>query len=435
MENDEKNLNTESNDIAGNRIDGPVGNTAAKPGAPGAGTGIPGGPPRSDHAAAPAERSPAATSSEALAESETSVGQGAVGTSPAQQENHAVDPATLAPGEAYGGNFSNSTQGSYQDQERRDNQDSAPNRGEIGVQDEGGTTHGGFGNQNRLADYEPRHSAEDQYYGGPGRSGRQDNAYRAYDGRDERPDARSDYGFEVGAPTPNTSGQAADAAPAGPGTPSGPGRDNTNQPARADALSAHQNDNGSPTGPDRGFAADYGHTSLPGGAGTDPEPTGAARRNQNEDGQSSRGGYENQGRGGGRVGHALEEQGVGTDGLAPDQRGQQPLSSQGYGDRGRDEPNRAPDYQPGDSRNGYGQSYGGSEKQGTGSRGGSYNDTYDDSKPDSQAGSPAKGDQRREDLDQNYGKEAQQENRSADENSDDHGAPRRNAGRDGEADE
>ena len=100
-------------------------------------------------------------------------------------------PRRPGAGGAYGGNFSNSTQDSYRDQARRENQDSDPNRGEFGVQDQGGTTHGGFGNQNRLADYEPHNTAEDQYYGGPGRPGAQDNAYRSYDGRDERPDART----------------------------------------------------------------------------------------------------------------------------------------------------------------------------------------------------------------------------------------------------
>ena len=50
-------------------------------------------------------------------------------------------------------------------------------------------------------------------------------------------------------------------------------------------------------------------------------------------------------------------------------------------------------------------------------------------------GSPAKGDQRTEDTARNYGSAARQENRTGDDNSVDHGAPQRNAGRDGEADE
>ena len=419
MENEAQNLNTESNDIAGNRIDGPVGNTAARPGAPGHGTGIPGGPPVAGtpaptSAAAPAAAE-AAASSESLAASETSVGKGTVGDAGAGQENKPANPADLESNETYGGNFSNSTQDSYHDQDRRDNQDSDPNRGEFGVHSQAGTTHGGFGNQNRRADYEPNGTAEDRYYGGAGRPGPQDNAYRAYDGRDERADPNADYGFEAGAAPGNTSGQAAEAAPTGPGTLSGPRTDNTSQPGRADEASAFQNDNGSPIGPDRGYAADYGHTSLPGVPTEVPAAAGDVRRNQSEDGQSSRGGYDNQGTAGGRVGHAQEEQ--------------------GDADRDGEQPRPAPDYQTGDSRNGYGQSFGGSEKQGAGTRGGSYNDTYDDSKPNSQTGLPTPGAQRQEDLDANYGEAARQQNRTSEDNSDDHGAPRRNAGRAGEADE
>ena len=435
MENEANNLNTEDNDIAGNRIDGPIGNTAARPTAPNAGVGIPGGPPLTGGATAAGS-----VSNGALAAAETSPDQGTATGSSAPQENNKLDPADLAPAERYGGNFSNSTQGSYNDQSRRDNQDSDPNRGEFGAQDLEGTTHGGYGNQNRVSSYEPHNSAEDQYYGGAGKPGVQDNAYRAYDGRDELIDPQTEYGFVAGATTASTSGQAADEAPRGPGLPSGPHADNTNQPERTDAMSAHQNDNGSPVGPDRGFAADYGHTSLPGtGAEATPDPatTGAPRRNQNEDGQSSRGGYENQGRAGGPAGHGGEAQATSQGARAGDDQAERPLESQGYGDRGRDEPRREPDYRTGDDRNGYGRSFGGSVAQGTGSRGGSYNDQYDDSQPGSRAGSPAQGEQRIEDRDRNYGEAAREENRSdtGDDNAADHGAPRRNAGREGEGDE
>ena len=451
MNNEPETLNTEDNDIAGNRIGGPIGNTAARPGGPGTGTGIPGGAPAaSADAPAPDVSSPAASaSSESLVESEMNAGQGAVNDDDDEQENKEANPATLAPApsERYGGNFSDSTQGSYRDQNRRDNQDSDPNRGEFGAQDLGGTTHGGFGNQNRQADYEPRDSAEDRYYGGAGRPGPQDNAYRAYDGQDERPDPRTQYGFERGTATV-AAAPAAEARPTGAGAPSGPGYDNTNQPDRADPLSAHQNDNGSPIGPDRGFAADYGHTSLPGGVApaaavpaTDPA-AGSPRRNQGEDAQSSRGGYDNQGTAGGREGHRREAQHPGYDPntAAVGARGTQPSSSQGDGDRGREQPQETPDYRTGNDRNGYAQPEAqanqGDTAQGVGSRGGSYNDAYDDSRPGSTTGHPAPGDQRREDLDANYGQAAREENRADDaENQADHGAPRRNAGREGEGDE
>ena len=408
MENEETpNLNTEPNDIAGNRLDGPVGNTAAKPGRPGAGAGIPGGPPRASAESGEGDIAPAAPATELPA---------ARTAAPGNSQPPAGPAAPAGPAEAYGGNFSNSTQGSYRDADRRENQDSDPNRGEFGAQDLGGTTHGGFGNQDRRATYEPRGSAEDRYYGGPGAPGPQDNAYRAYDGRDERPDGRSASGFEPGAPP-------ADGAPARGSEYEGTPGDNRNQPDRADPASAHQNDNGSAPGPDRGYAPDYGHTSLPMAGAPTPDLAPDGLRNQTED-------YLPAPHGSGPQGRRAEPQPS-----AGDAPGQRPASSPGYGDRGREEPRRAPDFDTGSERTGYVQASGGDAAQGVGSRGGSYNDAYDDSKPGSPAGSPAQGDQRREDTDASYGQAAREENRAQGDDSADHGAPRRNAGRDGEADE
>ena len=422
MSHEPENLNTESNDIAGNRIDGPVGNTATQHTAPGTGVGQPGGAPSQPGS----DSQPTApVSSESLAASETSPGQGAIDGDDDLQENKEADPATLAPadsapGATYGGNFGNGTQDSYHDQRRRDNQDSDANRGEFGVESQQGTTHGGFGNQNRVADYEPRNSAEDQYYGGPGAPGVQDNSYREYDGRDERPDARTEYGFERGtAPAPH-GGEPAAPPTAQRGELGSPAGDNRNQPDRADAASAHQDDNGSRKGPDSGYAADYGHTSLPGaGADSSPAQPVAEHRNQTEDYLPTPSDTDSQG-------HAT------VPAATTDARGIQPADSQGYGDRGRNQPGAEPDFQTGGERNGYTQSQAnnGDTGQGIGSRGGSYNDAYDDSKPGSNAGSPAAGDQRREDRDANYGAAAREENRaSSDENEVDHGAPRRNEGR------
>ena len=384
MNNEPETLNTEDNDIAGNRIGGPIGNTAARPGGPGTGTGIPGGAPAaSADAPAPDVSSPAASaSSESLVESEMNAGQGAVNDDD-EQENKEANPATLAPApsERYGGNFSDSTQGSYRDQNRRDNQDSDPNRGEFGAQDLGGTTHGGFGNQNRIGDYEPRDSAEDQYYGGAGAPGFQDNAYRAYEGRDERPDSRTEYGFEVGtAPTPDLS---------------------------APAANSNQNDNGAVPGPDSGYANDYGHTSLRDETGNATARPEAGQRNQTEDYLPTQGDTD-----------AASRQ--------PDAQVDQNTNLAGTpGPRSADAEEPAPN-----ERTGYVQAPGGDTAQGMGSRGGSYNDAYDDSRPGSTIGSPAKGDQRREDMAQNYGAAAREENRVTDEENDvDHGAPQRNAGR------
>lgn len=398
MDNAPENLNTEENDIAGNRIDGPVGNTAAQH-TGGPGIGQPKGAAPAGHPA-PAENSAAPVSSESLAASETSVGEGAVDDDAEPQENKEANPADLVPEGSYGGNFGNSTQGSYHDEDRRENQDSDPNRGEFGVQSQSGTTHGGFGNQNRQADYEPNNTAEDKYYGGPGAPGEQTNAYRAYDGRDERSDSRTEYGFEPGT--------TVDLSP----SPS----------------SAHPNDNGSPKGTDSGYASSYGTTSLRAMQAPDTEPQASAapgldRRNQTEDYMPAPG--------------DINKPSTSEAAINPEANAPRPAGGQGYGDRGRNQPNDTPDFQTGGERNGYSQSQAnnGDSGQGVGSRGGSYNDAYDDSKPNSQAGSPAKGEERSEDRSQNYGSAARQENRTADENAPDHGAPQRNAGRDGEADE
>jgi hypothetical protein len=401
MENAEENLNTESNDIAGNRINGPVGNTAAQHG--GLSVGLPAGASAAGRPApanSPDTESPSApASSESLAASETSVGQGAIEPEGAPQENKEANPDDLKSTDTYGGNFSNSTQGSYRDEDRRENQDSDPNRGEFGVQQQGGTTHGGYGNQFREGITEHQGPADAKYYGqGVVRPGSGDlNAYRTYDGRDERPDNRSEYGFEAG----NTVA--------------------TNSSVKA----ADSNDNGSPKGTDSGYAQDYGHTSLRDAQGTasSGNSAGLDRRNQTEDYMPEPASPANT-----------------TAGVAnPETGGQRPASSQGYGDRGRDQPTETPDFGTGNERNGYVQptANNGDASQGTGSRGGSYNDAYDDSQPNSRAGSPAKGEERSEDRSQNYGAGAREENRSAsgDDNAADHGAPRRNAGRDGEADE
>ena len=421
MQSEPENLNTEPNDIAGNRIDGPVGNTATQHTGPGMGVGMPGGAPTPPDSVS----TPAPVSDEALAAAVVSPGQVAVEAEGPARENQSVDPASPAPGSAgsitYGGNFGNSTQDSYADQARRDNQDSDANRGEFGVKSQQGTTHGGFGNQDRQADYEPRNSAEDRYYGGPGAPGPQDNAYRAYDGRDERPDSRTEYGFDAGAAPATGAGEPAAEASAQRGSLGSPAGDNRNQPDRADAASAHQDDNGSRKGPGSGYAADYGQTSLPGTGGANSasgQPI-AEHRNQTEDYLPTPSETDSQGRA-----------------VAPaattDPRGSQPRSSEGYGDRDRDEPAAAPDFQTGDDRNGYtsAPANNGDTSQGVGSRGGSYNDAYDDSKKGSTAGSPAAGEQHTEDTAGNYGAEARQENRaSEEENNTDSGAPRRNEGR------
>ncbi|GAA4367090.1 hypothetical protein GCM10023185_38650 [Hymenobacter saemangeumensis] len=507
----EENLNTESNSIAGNPTNGPAGNTAARP-LPVSTSATPEGgsptqlPTAASMGAAGAVGRQNATSSEELAASATSAGMGGVGRPGSLQENKAADPSALKqparrgrkPGstnkaketptaaarpqgrakkeeqdstsrqpENYGGNFGNDMHGSYQDEARYDNQASDASRGEFGAFGRH-ATHGGYGNQNREFDYNRQGSAEDGYYGGPGRYGHQHNAYRDYDGRNERWDERRDYGYDRGfhpseeyydrrgsydRPRGNFSNgyhDYPDREQHSGNYNDGRGNrfDNRNQPDRGDYYSGRQNDNGSRQGRGGGYADDYGRSSL---GGRDPyghsryderrderggySQGGYSRRNQDEDYRSSRGGYDNQGSSGGRGGHREDDYSAGNRQGGVGSTGQRNRYGEGYGyGHSRSEQPRRPSYDTGDDRNGYGRSYQGNSSQGYGSQGGSYNDAYDDSRRDSRQGSPSRGDYRREDADRNYGQDQRPQYRSDDDH--DYGtAPRRNRGRDGEGDE
>jgi len=507
----EENLNTEPNSIAGNPVGGPAGNTAARP-LPVSTSATPqGGSPTQLPTAASMGKvgaTPVAGTSNAdLSAAATSAGKGGIDAG-GKQENKAVDPTSLnapakrgrKPGstnkaketpqaaakprgsarketpaasrqpENYGGNFGNDMHDSYQDQARYDNQASDASRGEFGAFG-GHATHGGYGNQNREADYQRHGSAEDRYYGGPGRYGPQHNAYREYDGRDERWDERRNYGYERGFhpdqgyddrrgsyDRPRGSfatgydgygNQGREYSSGNYNDGRGNRYDNRNQPDRGDYYSGRQNDNGSRQGRGGGYADDYGRSSLRGAnpygydrprydeyrddrRGYAPD---YSRRNQDEDYRSSRGGYDNQGSAGGRGGHREDDYGHWNRQGGAGNTGQRNAYGEGYGyGFNRNEQPRRPNYGTGDERNGYGRSYGGDSGQGMGSRGGSYNDAYDDSRRDSRNGSPARGDYRREDADRNYGQGQRPQYRPDDEP--DYGtAPRRNRGRDGEGDE
>lgn len=411
-----ENLNTEPNDIAGNRLGGPAGNTAAQPGVPP--VGVPPARP---------------VSSEQLAAAETGVGEGGVDDH-GQQENKEVDPAGLDPepgdpaaaGEpnAYGGNFSNATQDVFDDAARLDNQQADASRGEFGRQ---GThnTHGGYGNQYREADYKPRDSAEDRYYGGVGEPGPQHNSY--VQDRDQLVHANSPDAALPPAPGPVTPG------------PDGRGNqhDTRNLPDRADDRANQQNDNSAGPGQGPGYAADYGHTASGGGAPPTAAPTAVPPRNQGEDGRSSRGGYDNQGSANGPGGSAATGSAPAPPAMggtpAPDAAGK------GYGDKDYQGEAKRPDYATGDDRSGFGKGANAAQQaqyEGFGSKGGSYDDQYTASQPGTTGGSPAKGDHTQQEFDaKNSGPAARAASRPAgisDEQADT--APKPNAGR-AEADE
>ena len=389
---EEKDLNTEANYIAGNPLGGPAENTAARPG--------------------PAVGQPSAT--------------GHV-DGPAAHPN----PADLAeirkaqPSEIPDPNFNKSTRDVYNDQAHADNQASNADRGEFGVQGALGTTHGGFGNQFREGVTE--HGGIDRKYYGEGvvrADGGDVNAYQAYDGHDERPDVQA---------SPVEQAAVIDTPPARPVFAHQPtdGRgndfDNRNLPDRTDAAAAHQNDNGSVEVQGAGYAADYGHTSgvgLPRTAGQPLETPPAPGRNQSEDQRSSRGGYDNQGSAGGEhrdsTGTAQQPAG-GVAPSGPDAPHAPQGEGYGYGHQRSEQP-KPSDPHTGAERQGNTvgtklATDGGDTSQGYGSKGGSYNDKNPGARPDadrqSQPTTDASATPPASDTD--YGS-----------------APRRNAGRDDE---
>lgn len=327
----------------------------------------------------------------------------------------------------YGGNFGNDVQNSYNDPMRQANQESSINRGEVGVQGHLGATHGGFGNQYRSGITEHEGPAEPRYYGdGNVRPGTGDqNAYRAYDGRDDQP---AEQGHAVrDTPTPPAMNFAAPSPTDGRGD----SYDNRNLPSKGGADAAFQNDNGAPT-VGAAYAADYGHTSgakLPPGTPSNHLEMGPNGHGQLEDEHSSRGGYDNQGSQGGRA-HDQQPAATGQGAPAPVNAPDAP-QGEGYGyGHERSEQARATSPDTGDSRNGFGPggSKEGDASQGHGSRGGS----YDDQNPGARG--PGYDDYTSQDKAKNYGQEQREDFRPADGDQPKEGdygpSPRRNNGRD-----
>ncbi len=387
-------------------------------------------------------------SSEELFDSEMDAGKGAVEPG-GEQDNREAKPADVEAAPApptdsnqpnvYGGNFGNDVQNSFQDHDRASNQRADANRGEFGEQGTLGGTHGGFGNQYRefdtAAERPAAEATEEKYYGeGASEPGLQDNAYRAYDGRDQRPSQQGHAVRDTPAPpTMDFNANITNRPPATDGR--GNVEDNRNLPGKTGEAAAFQNDNGAPT-VGSAYAPDYGHTSgvgLPAGTPGNHVAGGPGGRNQQEDQHSSRGGYDNQGSQGGRShdqqpgGNAPAGQGAPAPVNAPDAP-QNP--GYGYGHE-RSEEAQPTSPNTGDSRNGFGPagSKEGDTSQGYGSKGGS----YDDQNPGARG--PEHDNFTNQDKAQNYGQDKRDDFRPADgdkpQDADDT-APRRNAGRDNE---
>jgi hypothetical protein len=386
-------------------------------------------------------------SSKELFDTEQSVGTGAVEEGD-QQANKEANPDDVIAAPApptdskqpnvYGGNFGNDVQNSFQDHDRASNQRSDANRGEFGEQGTLGATHGGFGNQyretNPAAEHPSAEATEEKYYGqGAAQPGLQHNAYRDYDGRDERP---AQQGYAVrDTPTPPTM-DFKDSITSRQSATDGRGntQDTRNLPDKTGADAAFQNDNGAfNVGP--AYADDYGHTSgvgLPAGTPDRHLPLGPNGHGDIEDERSSRGGYDNQGSQGGRShdGQPGDAPAAGTGAPAPVNSPDAPQSEgYGYGHQ-RSEQEQAGNPNTGDSRSGFGPggSQEGDTSQGHGSQGGS----YDDENPGARG--PAYDNFTQQDKAKNYGQEQRDDFRPADgdkpQDADYGAAPRRNAGRD-----
>jgi hypothetical protein len=375
-------------------------------------------------------------SSKELFDAEQSVGKGAVEDGD-QQENKEANPDDLTTAPApptdstqpnvYGGNFGNDVQNSFQDHDRASNQRADANRGELGQQEYNkGATHGGYGNQfreiNTAAEHPAAEATEEKYYGqGASRPGAQHNAYRAYDGRDLAP---AQQGHAV-ADTPAARVSNFDTQPDTAAAERGNTRDTRNDVGETGPGAAFQNDNGAPTvGP--AYADDYGHTSgvsLPTNTPSHHLPMAPDGHGLGTDPASARGGYDGQ----------QSEATTSKQGSAPAPVNS-PDAPQGegycYGHQ-RSEQEQAGNPKTGDSRNGFGPagSQEGNTSQGHGSQGGS----YDDENPGARG--PAYDNFTQEDKATNYGQAKREESRPADGDQPadaDHGAPRRNAGRDEE---
>lgn len=291
----------------------------------------------------------------------------------------------------FGGNFGNSTQPIFNDDDRSENQLSGPARGEFGAQD-AGTTQGGYGNQYRA----------DEMYGGV--LGHQRTSSGGYaGGRPENNTAPSAAQYSSARQPEHPEGSAFGTEPGTPHT-------------GTTVDSHYENDNDSPR-VGKGFSEDYGRTSVGGGASSSTAgahlPPDQRNQTNDEDYRPSQDGHDD-------------------GGLAfqPAPTGQERNAELG----GSDEPGPGGELEPSAadggsaSRSGYVESdgersHGGDTSEGIGSRGGSYNDANANKNT---GGATPEETSRAED---NQAPVPPHEG----ENSDYGSAPQRNAGRDNDA--
>lgn len=284
---------------------------------------------------------PKPTSSEALAAAETSVGQGGLAGSADEQENKEAPPQELqAPQNTTG------QQPFAHDPNHYQNEVAGASRGEFGRQADLGATQGGYGNE--------LSRGADTYAG----SLNTPAATTGYIGEREQRSA----GFA------DTGNGSFGTQPVGAGSPAG-----------SAVGPGYVNDNAAPTGPDSGFADNYGTSSV-GGRTTGNAQPNPGQRNQQED-------------------YRPNHPDGGPDGL---RTGVAPTNSA----QGADEADATP---TAGSRSGYEAAISepqaqGSEATGFGSKGGSYNDEYDSANPNATGqGSPSRGDYDSQQAERNYG--------------------------------
>ena len=366
----------------------------------------------------------AVVSSQSLASSEMSVGQGAVTGEKGSQKNKEANPADMKPkgatpkpivkdltekgsqkpagkgkkdkskgpsasadksgkqgqaesqrrdAEAYGGNFNNSTQDIYRDHERDQNEAGAAGRGEFGSQGYGGT-NGGYGNQYREPQTRGNYYADgqDRRYGGNygpnGYHPDQDQPRRESRDNDRRPNYGSDYdrSYQGTYAEPHYSDDA---------TRNPPARNYEEQDRDLYQRRGNQNQNRDDNS--QQYRRDNGQSSMNGGRGYG-ENRGTYRNDNGS--QQGRGGYSSDygnSSGGGNYGEFR--------GYDPDR------SSYGNQYRNQDEDyrssrggydNQGPrddqHYRGGNSYRGNGNNQGRDEKRGDNSRRSSYRNDYQD---------------------------------------------------------
>ncbi|MDU0371837.1 hypothetical protein ACFPAF_15650 [Hymenobacter endophyticus] len=264
---------------------------------------------------------------------------------PAAQQNHSRTPEQNSmPAELQTPANTTGQQPFADDFNHEQNEVAGASRGEFGRQSGQGVTQGGYGNEA---------SRGENTYAGPLETPAATTGYVGE--REQRP---------AGLPSEENGSFGTQAV--GAALPAG------------SAVGTHfANDNAAPKGPDSGYAADYGTSSLGGSLSGQGQPA-TSQRNQHED-------------------YTPNHPEGGPQGL---HTGAEPTNANDAAGEADSTPNNGP--RSGYTAAGSPDAQGGAAT-GFGSKGGSYNDEYDSAEAGQAGGSPAQGSFDRQDAARNYG--------------------------------